>query len=320
MRRLAALLIVGLVQAGSARCDPLFSADDLHGYIDLRAAAANGEASWLDGGLGKTEFSGAGDGFKGHVDLAQSMVAWTPHIDWNFGATIVGQYQPRQGRPPSLAEAYGSWRSSPSDATRLAARVGLFTPPVSLEHDAGPFWVDHDMITSSAINSWIGEEVKVIGAEATISHALGGQRVSLTGAIFGFNDTAGTLLTVRGWALGDVTIGAPDSYRLPPLSSALGLIQASVTNPVFEIDHRPGAYAKLTWKPLSALMVNAVYYDNAGAVRPAQTHQWSWQTRFADVGIRYDFDAHDRVICQAMTGVTQLESRRFDLRGPARLK
>ena len=35
-------------------------------------------------------------------------------------------------------------------------------------------------------------------------------RTLTTGAGFGFNDTAGTLLTFRGWGLGDITAGAPD--------------------------------------------------------------------------------------------------------------
>ena len=59
------------------------------------------------------------------------------------------------------------------------------------------------MITPSAINSWIGEEVKVVGVEGTATHPLAGGRLSGTFGLFGFNDTAGTQLAFRGWALHD---------------------------------------------------------------------------------------------------------------------
>ena len=58
-------------------------------------------------------------------------------------------------------------------------------------------------VTPSAINSWIGEEVKVGGVEATLSTMIGEHACRLTVAAFELNDTAGTLLTFRGWALHD---------------------------------------------------------------------------------------------------------------------
>ena len=72
----------------------------------------------------------------------------------------------------------------------------------SLEHDRR-VWGLTDTITPSAINSWIGEEVKVVGAEGTITHDFDGGRLAATGGVFGYDDTSGTLLSFRGWALHD---------------------------------------------------------------------------------------------------------------------
>ena len=76
---------------------------------------------------------------------------------------IVAQYQSvRRSRAPGLSEAYLVFKPTPAGDTRYSVRAGLFYPPVSQEHQ-GPAWIDADMITPSAINSWIGEEVKVVG-------------------------------------------------------------------------------------------------------------------------------------------------------------
>jgi hypothetical protein len=305
--------MVALPLGAPALADPLFSSDDLHGYIDVRASAADGETSWLDRGLGVTPVNGAGGGFKGQAELAQSMIAWTPHLDFAFGAVVVGQFQPERDRSPSLGEAYLTWRSPPNPTTRISARAGLFYPPVSLEHDAGPFWIDRDMITPSAINSWIGEEVKVVAGELTVSQVMAGQTFTATGAVFGFNATAGTLLTFRGWGLGDITTGAPDRYLLPPLSAFMQQVQAPQTTPVFQIGGNPGAYARLAWKPLANLTFSGVYYDNRGQLGAVQDGQWAWRTRFWDAGFVFDFDASNHLLGQAMTGETRFALPTDDL-------
>src|SRR4029077_2655356 len=109
----------------------------------------------------------------------------------------------QEDRPIDVSQAYLSWRPTPTSATRFSARLGMYYPAVSLEHDA-PVGGLTNTITPSAINSWIGEEVRVIGAEAGVAHEFeGGQRLALTLGIFGGDDTAGTLLTYRGWAMHD---------------------------------------------------------------------------------------------------------------------
>ena len=47
-----------------------------------------------------------------------------------------------------------------------------------------------DTITPSAINSWIGEEVRPLAAEVTASTTAGEHQLSATAGIFAANDTA----------------------------------------------------------------------------------------------------------------------------------
>ncbi|MEJ0059598.1 MAG: hypothetical protein WDM79_08535 [Terricaulis sp.] len=197
----AALASVAAAQAASAAPD-LFSGDQLRGFIDFRAAASDSEQSWTDDGFGKTRFSGD-DGDVAFDGLAQGMLIWRPHLTWNVDGYVTLQAD-TEGRPAiDVVEAFASYRGAPSDGWRFSGRAGLMYPPVSLEHD-GPGWTPTDTITPSAINSWIGEEVKIVGVEASARRRFETQEFAATLGLFGFNDTSGTLLAYRGWALGDL--------------------------------------------------------------------------------------------------------------------
>src|SRR6185295_7315933 len=103
-----------------------------------------------------------------------------------------------------------------STKVATSGRLGLMWPPVSLEHE-GADWHVADTITPSAINSWIGEEVRPVALEGTVSISAGDHKLRTTAAIFAANDTSGTLLTFRGWALHDRTTLAFNRWPLPPI-------------------------------------------------------------------------------------------------------
>ena len=145
----------------------------------------------------------AGGGYRGRIELGEAALEWTPRLNWVWSAVIDAGYQPGQEHPIDLYQAYIVFKPVPTSDTRFSARFGFFYPPISLEHDAR-VWGVTDTITPSAINSWVGEEVKVVGAEATVSRDFAGQSLAATGAVFGYDDTAGTLIAFRGWALHDL--------------------------------------------------------------------------------------------------------------------
>lgn len=305
-RALASLASLALLLGASearAQSD-LLSAQTLHGLLDLRVATADGEASWLDGGFGKTTVSGG----ETKARVAEAALEWKPRISFSLSGVVTAEYQP--GVRPKLdwGEAYLKYQAPPNPIGRVNLRAGVFYPPVSMEHE-GVAWTTPNMLSASAINTWIGEEVKVGGLEGAFTRSLGAHEVVATAAVFGWNDTSGTLLTFRGWSLGGLKTGARGEFELPPLSPYMEERQADDTYPTWELDHRAGYYGRLEWRPPAPVSFNALYYDNAGDRVAVKDLQWAWETRFLNLGARWDVDERTRVLAQAMNGETLMGYR-----------
>jgi hypothetical protein len=278
----------------------------LTAVIDFRIVLTDGERSFTDGGFGRSRFGGGGENLDVHAVPAEAELVWHGPIAWNIEGTLAVAAQDEQDQPVDLIEAFVTWRPVPRGPTRFSVRAGMFWPQVSLEHQ-GPAWQVSNMITPSAINSWIGEEVKVVGLEGSATHPVGGGRLTATLGLFGFNDTAGTLLAFRGWALHDQKTGAFSRQPLPPLGPDMIDAQPQWTTPTLEADGRPGFYGRLAYQLIAPVSVEAFYYDNRGdpfAITPDL--QWGWRTRFLNIGARVDLGAHTRLLAQALTGSTQM--------------
>ena len=300
---MALILACGVAGPAFAASDTpfagVFSPDAFHGLAEVRAAAAGGEPSWLDGGFGKTSVSGGGD-----VKLTSAALEWRPSFSFAVSGVVSALYQPDPEHHLDLMEAYLKVKAPPLSGTRISGRMGVFYPPVSMEND-GIAWSTPDMLSASALNSWIGEEVKVGGLEVTVQRSVGGHELEATAGVFGWNDTAGTLLTFRGWALGEERTGVRTAYELPQLSRFAGQFQPDETYPFRELDHRPGFYGRLEWRPPAPLAVNVFFYDNAGDRTSVDSdHQWAWETRFFNAGVRWQPTQDIRVLAQAMNGET----------------
>ena len=279
---------------------------------DLRVVAVDGERSWIDGGFGKTRFGPDQPNATHtlHADLlpVEGDLVWSPQLGWRFGATIAVTAQNGQEHAVDLSEAFLTYRHDPIGKLRVHARAGLFWPPISLEH-SGPEWAVTEMITPSAINSWVGEEVKVAAGEATASLPLGPGggwgRLSATAAIFGLNDTAGTLLAYRGWALHDEKATAFGRQPLPPLDPFSVFVQAKATRPVIELDNRPGYYLRLGWAPDERIRLHAFYYDNRGDPEAVTADlQWGWRTHFIEAGGSAMLGTATKLTVQGLSGHT----------------
>lgn len=310
-RRVAAAFAAALAALGwtaPAFADPprLDMPENLTAVIDFRIVLTDGERSWTDGGFGRSRFGGGGENFDVHAVPAAGELVWHGPIAWNVEGTLAIAAQDEQDQPVDLIEAFVTWRPVPHGPTRFSVRAGMFWPQVSLEHE-GPAWQVSDMITPSAINSWIGEEVKVVGLEGTATHPIGGGRLSATLGLFGFNDTAGTLLAFRGWALHDQKTGAFSRQALPPLGVDMEGAQPPWTTPTLEVDHRVGFYGRLAWQLAAPVRLEAFYYNNRGdPVAFTDNLQWGWDTQFLNVGARIDFSDRTRLFAQALTGSTRM--------------
>jgi len=276
---------------------------------DVRISAAGGEPSWLQDGFGKTRYGGnAQKGWTTRLQLASADVIWRPAMAFDLTGYVDAVYQPVEDHPVDLSEAFLQYKPLPRpDGLRWQARAGLMYPPVSMEND-GPGWTPTRTITPSAIDSWVGEEVKTVAAEARVSKRWADQEVTVGGAVFTHDDTSGTELSWRGWMFSDLrsTLSGENPIPSVPAAHKPFLVQDYDSRSVDELDGRPGVYAWGEWRSPYGLTANVFYYDNAGdrTTVSLSTGQWSWDTRFWNLGLRYAPDEKTEFLAQAMTGRT----------------
>ena len=287
----------------------IFTRDTFELNGDFRLVAVDGEPSWTDGGFGKLR-SGSDGELRVRPELGNLSLVWKPQLTWSLGAVVVGSIQGGQRTQAGLSQAYLTFRPMRSDRLSFSARAGLMWPPVSLEHE-GADWHVKDSITPSAINSWIGEEVRPVAAEATVTAALGAHKLRATAALMAANDTSGTLLTFRGWALHDRTTLAFGRQPLPPLDSDIASYQAAFTHPLLDVGpgfaHRPGYYAKLAWQPPIPVRFELFHYDNRADPEAADINmEWGWHTRFDNAGLVADLGSGAELKAQALQGRTRM--------------
>ncbi len=302
---LTAALFCGLPAAAHASAQ-LFSPENWNAWLDTRAVAAGGEPSWVKAGFGKLRF---GDGDSG-LHVAQAAVVWKPRLADTLTAYVLVQDVPGTDQELGVEEAYIKWKPVPKANLRYSFRLGQFFPPVSMEHD-GAGWTPSRTLTPSAINSWIGEEVLVEGLEANIQRNFGDHLLGLTLGGFKKDDTAGTILAWRGWALHDISSGENTTLPLPKGDNQgwyriFEDYQAPATRPYDEVDGRLGYYARLDWRPPMPMAFNLEYYNNQADPTAVRNAQWGWGTRFWNLGYQAQLGTGTELLAQYMRGHTRM--------------
>jgi hypothetical protein len=293
VRRVARLIAIGLWLAPlAAGAQDAFTLD---GALDVRWVHASGEASFLNGGYGLLRFDPEHDG----LVLGRAFVAPNLRLtDIVSVHAVIDTYGDHNRNPVDLSECYVEIKPFPTNAVRWRGRVGAFYMPLSLEN-RGPGWSDVYSITPSAINSWIGEEFRTIGAElearwlGASSGYLGD--FALVGAVYGWNEPAGTLLAEQGFTLSDRS------------STLFGYLGSPPIGFYHEVDRNPGYYGGMTWRHHDRLELRALHYDNR-ANPDAETLSgfYAWHTRFNSAGARLEPEEHWTFIAQALDGSTSV--------------
>ena len=299
MRRALTSLIIILAfwPLRSAQCQDLFDRSTVSGVLVVGPVVASNDEAWTSGGLGKLGYSG--------LELAaDGIIAWRPHITDQVSSHISLALQSSVSGIVGIDEAYVRLRRDPEASVGISARAGLFFPPASLEHD-GAEWTTHDTLTPSAIGSWIAEEVKVMGGEVTLHMSVADRPVSLTAAAFGANDTAGSLVTFRGWALHDLRATVGQTLPLPPITPVF-FEQAPRTRPVVEVDGRVGGYGRAEVAVSDALKLSAMVYANRGDPAALRNGQYAWSTKFATIGAKLRTSGNTTILAQVMVGTSMM--------------
>lgn len=276
------------------------------GYADLRLIAPSNQDAWLRGGLGKFRF-GAGDG---NAQLAELVGQLSWKVQSDLRLVVVGRAEPNaQSTDIDALEAYTYYTPASNGAVSWSVKAGAFFPTISLEND-DLGWASPYTLTPSAINSWIGEEMRTIGSEARLRWASPLGNITGMFALQCCNDEQGMLLADRGWAMDDRPTGLFGRVRVP--DATLRTFHAPVpgtTGEFDEIDGRVGWYAGLEWQMAQAGKITVVRYDNNGDPSDKTGRgDTSWPLRFWNVGARTQFGAL-MLIAQGMTGTTAVTAR-----------
>jgi len=297
-------LLAALIAFGS--CTSAHAAEfHFDGYADLRAIFPSNQIGWLDGGLGKLRYGAeqTNPEFRIAEVVGQGVAQITPGLM----ALAVVRYAPEQRTFFDVVEAFVRWRPVSTSPVRFSLEAGAFFPPISLENtEIG--WTSPWTLTPSAINSWVGEELRTIGAEATVEWRRETGTISAYGALYGWNDPTGILLNVRGWALHDQWTGLIDRPRLPDIYAASRRPPQSIpmrTWEFLEIDNRVGYYAGTSWDEIGIGHLDILYYDNA-ADPTAETEQVAWETQFWNIGLSTELGPVT-LLAQGMRGRTYFE-------------
>jgi hypothetical protein len=258
------------------------SAGEFDLSVDLRAVASDATQSRLTGGLGKLRFDSDQDGLRlGYVRLGyRADPTDTVHISADAYA-----YGDHDVNTLDLTELYAEWRPIPSSAWRSRLKVGAFYPEISLENRMSG-WRSPYTLSFSAINTWVGEELRTIGAEYSLDWLGRGRGhdfdFTLSAAGYGWNDTAGTVLATRGWGLTD----RQDTLFGRFANNGSPLPQRTLFYD--DLDKRAGYYLSAAANYRGLLELRALHYDNRVNLMEAPAlDDGTWLTYFESLGARW---------------------------------
>jgi hypothetical protein len=259
---------------------------DLNGYVAARGVNATGPESWLERGWGRLEAGGDRDTLFGTAQLGAD---WTPsqHFDVHISGTA---RHDALGTDAGLIEAYVDGRVA-FGLDEVQLRAGQFFLPTSRENK-GELWTSPYTIDFSALNSWIGEEVRPIGLDLQYRHTTSrGHSITTAATAFRGNDSMGALLAWRGWAIGNRLSTYGEVLPLPPLATLdefFPLQRKDGTKPFgTDLDGETGYSARVRYAVPQRASLLYTYVDNRGD-RALHRGEYAWATKFhlagAEVG------------------------------------
>ncbi len=284
--------------------------------LDARLVSSDGRRSFVNGGLGTLRYDNTQSGLRlGRARFALSEglgEVWSLRLD----ASAWGDNDRHR---VDLTEAYLQFRPYPFAGYRFRLKAGAFHAPISLENRTAG-WESPYTLSYSAINTWLGEELRTLGVEGQLdwlgTHTGHGFDLAMTGGVFGWNDPAGVVVATRGFALGDRQttlfgrVGSSESFPL----QAVELFH--------EIDGHAGYYAGVEARYFDRVVIRALRYDNRAnpAAFDNAIQRFAWDTRFNSVGVRAESAAGWTAIFQWLDGQTYVEPHGVELGWPFRAR
>jgi len=264
----------------------------VRGFVAARASGTNAPVSWIDAAFGRL-LGGDGDGASAALGGETRVeISYTASSSWSARVHLGARAdQHSKGRNLGVVEAFIDRRWA-FDESRVQLRLGQFFLPTSLEN-IDPLWVSPYTLTHSALNSWMGEEFRPLGADLRLRRNLtSGNQIDLGITAFQNNDASGALLAWRGFALHDRVSYFGETLPLPPLASLsdptiFGEQNAAGSKPFgSDLDGRTGFAARSRFSSDRSLwQLSAV---STRGDRNLYRGEYSWQTRFLTAGWEYN--------------------------------
>jgi hypothetical protein len=315
MRGLARIVVCVAIHSAIsvAHADDELPSFRIKGLLDGRLALTDQIRSWEDEGFGKTRYGGDTSGnHRVIARMAEAAVIAQTNLTWDLSAVAHITANSQQRHAADVVEAFVQYKPAPTGSMSFRAKAGAFFPPLSLEN-TNLAWTSPYTISSSAINTWIGEELRIIGAEGSAVFKTADIEATISGALFGYNDPTGSLLTWRGWTIHDREAGLFERLPLAALpnfrrgtGSAPG--QAQAVDPFRELDDRAGFYAAGSLMHDDGYQLKAMYYTNRANNRVFDGRQYAWHTRFGALSGSADLSERTELVAQGMVGRTSMAS------------
>lgn len=274
---------------------------DAGGFVSLRGIHASGPETWLDGGWGRL---GTGNDRTEPVALSRLGIDWSPHEN----VLVHANGEIRRDALTTRAGVVEAWIEGRAEfgLDQLRVRAGQFFLPTSRENTAD-LWSSPYTIHFSALNSWIAEEVRPIGADVEYRHVTRhGHTAAVAGTAFRGNDTMGALLAWRGWAAGDRLSTYGEVLPLPPLATldTFFAAQRDGTQPFGrDLDGRTGLAARVRYSVPERALAQYTFVDNRGD-RALHRGEYAWATAFHQLSAQAGDPEHLLVAAEAMQGTT----------------
>ncbi len=275
------------------------------GYTSVRAQP-NSLRPWWQEGTGQLAIA------KSDWMFGQQLASVNITPDSDFSATINGQFEQFADFEFGLIEYWLNYAPLPIDGYRLRARAGWFYPAMSLEN-TDVAWSSPYGSSFSAINSWIGEELRAQGIEISLNRPgrafNSSHSFTAVAATYQGNDPIGTLISWRGFALHSAQTSLNQTIafaRYPSLWQPPLNWQPSWVKPFVEVDDRLGFYLGLHWQWQQQTEVRIYHYDNNADPLAFAKDQYAWHTKFSHIAWQHQFSDRWKLVSQWMQGNTEM--------------
>lgn len=247
------------------------------------------------------------------LGIAQSFLKVSLDLTDSLQFESVANYYQDGEKHLGLTQALLLYKPIVNSKYKFRARAGFFYPRMSLENvDDG--WLSPYTYTQSAINTWIGEELKIAGIEISVASPGRARRSpwswELIGATYKANDPLGTIISWRGFAMHDRQSLHNDKLmfaRYPTVIDQDLIFHPDYVEPFHELDGRLGYYLGAHLRYFNQTSIRYYFYDNlADPLELNEQRLYAWRTKFHSLALQHKFNGKTRIVSQLMTGSTAM--------------